>query len=331
MPVLYVTQPGAEIRKKAERLVVEFRAQALASVPLRDLERVVLLGPAQVSAGAAQALMQQQIPVVYCSTRGRFHGSLSPGSQDAELMLAQVAAHNHAEYHLSIAQTIVDAKITHQQRLLRRHARNHPNPRLDGAIETLGQFRTRIPTTPAVPEAMGIEGQTSAVYFAVFGECLRQEGVSFNGRNRRPARDCVNSTLNLGYMVNLGEVHGALLAQGLHPGLGFLHATSRRHAALSLDMLELLRQPVVDRLTLSLFNRGALTPEDFSESESHGVRFKEASLKRYLEFYERVMTTPFRDSKGQTTTLRKWLFRQCELLRKAILEFNPWEPEVLEL
>jgi CRISPR/Cas system-associated endonuclease Cas1 len=33
-------------------------------------------------------------------------------------------------FRLSVAKAIVAAKITHQQRLLRRRARNHPNPLL---------------------------------------------------------------------------------------------------------------------------------------------------------------------------------------------------------
>lgn len=332
MPVLYVTQVGAQLRKRGERCAVEFRGQTLASLPLRQLERVVLLGPAQLSAGLVHALLKQQVPVVFCSQRGRCHGTLAPGSVDAELMLAQVAAHNDPEYRLALAQSLVVGKITHQQRLLARHARNHPNPSLDEAGGSLARYRARVGQARDVAEVMGLEGQASAVYFAVFGLCLRQEGLGFSGRNRRPPRDPVNALLSLGYMLTLAEVAGALMAQGLHPGLGFLHATNRRHAALALDLLELARQPVADRLTLSLLNRGVLTPGDFSDhtAQRAGVRLVEAALRRYLEFYDRAMTTPFRHAAGQTT-LRGWLLGQAELLRRAILGRKPFKPEVLEL
>lgn len=81
---------------------------------------------------------------------------------------------------------------------------------------------------------------------------------------------------------------GRLIAEGLHPGIGFPHEIYRRRSALALDVLELARQPIVDLLTLSLFNRNVLTRGDFQSQPSGEVRPKEPSLKRYLEFYERL-------------------------------------------
>jgi CRISPR-associated protein Cas1 len=332
MSILYVTQPGAEVRKKGGRLHVEWQGQALTALPLRSVERLVCLGPVQVTAAAARALLDVQIPVLFGSTRGRCYGTLSTGSEDVERFLIQVERYRDEVYRLATAKAIVAAKVCHQQRLLRRHARNHPDGSLTEVADQLGRLVGLLPHRASVAEAMGVEGQASALYFSVFGRCLRQPGITFTDRNRRPPKDPVNAILSLGYMLVLGEVLGMVMAQGLHPGLGFLHEVSRRRPSLALDLLELARQPIVDRLTLSLFNRGVLTPADFGDQAAGGVRLKEDSLKRYLEFYDRAMTTPFHSGRdGKAGTFRRWLQDQAENLRKSVVEGRTWAPATLEL
>jgi CRISPR-associated protein Cas1 len=332
MPVLYVTQPGAEVRKKGARLQVEWQGQLLATLPLRLVERLVLLGPVQLSAAATQVLLQARIPVLFCNIRGNCYGVLTAGYGDSELLLAQVERYRDETYRLGIAKAIVSAKIIHQIRLLRRHARNHPNPVITQIADQIEQILMTLPNRSSVSEVMGVEGQASALYFSAFGHCLRQSEITFTERNRRPPRDPVNAILSLGYMLVLSEVLSAVMAQGLHPGLGFLHEVSNRHPALALDLQELARQPVVDRLTLSLFNRGVLTKDDFLTQPNGGVRLKEQSLKRFLLFYERAMTTPFRYGReSKVSTLRDWTKEQAQSLKKAILSGETWLPEVLEL
>lgn len=330
MPVLYVTQPGAEVRKKNARLQVEWQGQVLTTLPFRLVERLVLLGPVQLSAAATQVLLQARIPVLFCSMRGNCHGVLSTGCEDVELVITQVQRYQDEVYRLNIAKAIVTGKIIHQQRLLRRHARNHPNPCLSRIADQLEQLRESLSNRSSVPEVMGVEGQASALYFSAFGQCLRQEGVTFTERNRQPPKDPINAVLSLGYMLVFSEALSALVAQGLHPGLGFLHEVSKRRPALALDLQELARQPVVDRLTLSLFNRKVLTQDDFLTQPNGGVRLKEKSLKRFLQFYEQTMTTPFRYGE-ERLTLRDWIRKEAEALKKALIAGELWTPRVLEL
>ena len=330
MPVLYVTQPGAEVRKKDARLQVEWQGQVLAAMPLRLVERLVLMGPVQLSAAATQVLLQAKKPVLFCSHNGKFYGILSSGHENVEILLRQVACYQDSDYRLSIAKSIVATKITHQYRLLQRYARNHPDPFLTETAEQLKGLRETLQGRSSVPEVTGVEGQASAIYFAAFGHCLRREGITFEGRNRRPPKDPVNAILSLSYMLLLNEVLSIIVAAGLNPGIGFLHEINRRHPALALDILEIARQPVADRLTLSLFNLGVLTPDDFLTTPAGETRLKEGSLKRFLSFYERAMTTNFRRGDDELN-FRDWLRLQITDFRDALCSQRPWQPQALEM
>jgi len=336
MAILYVTQPGAELRKHGERLKVQWQDEVITAIPLRDVERIVLLGPVQLSAAAAQTLLKKSIPVVFATTKGHYCGALSSGQENTELLIKQVDLHRDDGYRLLVAKAIVSAKIKHQRSLLRRYGRNHPHPDIHEAADGISDLLSNLENTTSVSEAMGFEGQASALYFGVFGKCLRQEGVEFTHRNRRPPRDPVNALLSLGYMLVMGEAVGALSALGLHLGLGFLHEIFPNRPSLALDVLEIFRQPVVDRLTLTLFNRRIFTPDDFQERENDGVRLTEESLKRYFFLYEKAMTTPFQQpgNNGEATssiTFRKLITEMAQTLRNAVRDAQPWTPRALEL
>jgi len=191
MIVLYVTQPGSELRKHGERLKVQYNDQTLTAIPLRDVERVVLFGPVQLSSTAAQILLKKSIPVIFATSKGRYCGILSSGQSNTELLMKQVDLHRDEKYRLDIARGIISAKIRHQRSLLRRQERNHPGPEISKAADQITELLAGLESARSISEAMGFEGQASALYFGVFGKCLRQEGIQFTNRNRRPPLDPV--------------------------------------------------------------------------------------------------------------------------------------------
>src|SRR5438477_161295 len=76
------------------------------------------------------------------------------------------------------------------------------------------------------------------------------------GRETRGAVDPLNSALNYGYGVLYAQVEQALILAGLDPYAGFLHADRPGKPSLVLDLIEEVRQTVVDRTVIGLVNRG---------------------------------------------------------------------------
>lgn len=99
--------------------------------------------------------------------------------------------------------------------------------------------------------------------------------------------------------------------------VGYLHGLRYGRSSLALDVVEPFRQPVVDRLTLRLFNRKQLSEKDFEGGEK-GVRLGEESRKRYLAHYDEQM----RSASGGpgSETWRKVLRSQVQDLQKMVMQ-----------
>ncbi len=87
------------------------------------------------------------------------------------------------------------------------------------------------------------------------------------------------------------EIAATLEARGFDPAVGYLHGLRYGRKSLALDVIEVFRQPLIDRLTLRLLNKRQLGPEDFEGGEK-GTRLLPDSLKRYLELYEERLSSP---------------------------------------
>ena len=333
MAILYISKLGATVKKDGKRLVVIFDGKPLTSLPLREIERVILLGPIQISASIQHTLLDQQIPIIFATSRGRYRGILSSVPEDTNFLLEQVSRYHDFDYRLQTSKIVVASKVRYQRTILRRRANRLADDQLMKAADQIHQLLQGLNKAETISQAMGFEGQASSVYFSVLGRCLLPNTVKFTHRNRRPPKDPVNSLLSFGYMLLMSEIIGVLNGLGLHVGLGFLHQVAANRPSLALDLVELFRQPVVDRLVLKLFNRRILCTNDFLPVKKNGIWLKDEGKFRFLHSYEETLNSNFQhpQQKNKTTTIRQLIQEQVLSFRRSISEQELFSPVRLNL
>jgi CRISPR-associated protein Cas1 len=158
-----------------------------------------------------------------------------------------------------------------------------------------GEALGDLATAPSLTVVLGIEGQAARGYFQ--GLDVVSPGVG-SGRTRRPALDPVNCLLSFGYGMLRVAVHGALEQVGLDPYLGYLHGVRSGKPALALDLMEEFRPLLVDRLVLTMFNRGQVTPRHTETLPGGAVELTDKGRRLFLEQW-----TTARERKWRHSTL----------------------------
>ncbi len=176
---------------------------------------------------------------------------------------------------------MIAAKIQSAKRVLQRRLRNHgEHAEVQAAVTALNFSLQQLKRAECLDKVRGIEGDAAARYFGVFRHLLAEKsGFDFDGRNHRPPRDGVNALLSFLYAVQGKDISGALQGVGLDPQVGFLHADRPGRDSLAQDILEEFRAWWVDRLVLSLINRGQIKPQDFVHEASGAVNIKPEARK----------------------------------------------------
>jgi len=327
MSTVYLTEPGAVVRQSSQHLVVTKDKERLAHIPLLKLERLVIFGHVQLTTEALQALLKEGVDVAFLTGHGRLRGRLlAADSKNVFLRLAQYERHLDEAFQVDFARTLVKAKIRNGRAVIRRHQFTHPENAFTAELQLIDDMLKNLDHLQTVNSLMGAEGSATAAYFRAFGQMFRKE-LAFETRTRRPPKDPVNAVLSLGYSLLTNEILSLLFANGFDPYLGFLHGVVYGRPSLALDLVEEFRHPVIDRLTLNLFNNEILHPDDFRPVEGEGVYLKPEAFKTYLKLYERRLQEPPSTEKPEDNfSFRNRLRAQIENLARTIKHQEPYKP-----
>ena len=319
-----MVQQNAKLRIHNRRLQVEREDEdgavhVLHSVPLGQLDQVVLFGNIGLTTPAIDCLLAQDCEVVFLTHsgdyRGRLQGTLSP---HVPLRRAQYRALDHPAFPLELARCFVDAKLSHQRALLLRHNREPPDSGRRAAAERVKDAMDSIPRNSALSSLMGLEGSASAAYFRGFRRLFASEW-KFSDRNRRPPADPVNVLLSIGYTLLAQAAVAAVQVVGLDPYAGFLHEYVYNRPALALDLMEEFR-PVVDGVVLWTCRSGQLTPAHFSPGHAERpIVFNEEGRRRFLLAYEQRLEQSFTHPvRGEKLPLRQCIIEQARQVAACV-------------
>lgn len=323
MSVLYLKEQGAYVEKRGDRLIVKKNRKELLDIPAANIDCIAVIGNVQITTQLLHHLMLQGVNVSYFSFGGTFIGEASSDhSGNIFLRLSQYALYQNPEKRIRIAKDIVNNKINNQIHLIENFNWAGADYPWRADVKQIRQYQAQVDEAETINQLMGIEGFCSHVYFQAYGKMMKG-AFSFENRNRRPPKDPVNVILSLGYTFLTRETSMALEAESFEMYLGFLHGVRYGRKSLALDIVEEFRQPVIDRLTLRLFNKGMLGKYHF-ETEEGPVRLNEEGFTIFCREFERWMS----DSafSGEKTGFRSLIRRQASALKFALKQEKSYTP-----
>ncbi|MFA5632197.1 MAG: type I-C CRISPR-associated endonuclease Cas1c [Porticoccaceae bacterium] len=285
---LYITRQKSYLHKDRETIVIKQGDDKLGQFPSITIGNILCFGQVTVSPFLMGYCAEHGIGLTFFTEFGRFLARVQ-GRHAGNVLLrrAQYRWADNADRAVGIASLVVAAKIANCRAVLMREQRNHgENTLLAAAVDKLAVSMRRVKHAKNMLEAMGIEGDAAATYFAVFNEMIRESRFTFGGRIRRPPTDPVNALLSFVYSLITQECVSALHGVGLDPFVGFLHQDRPGRPSLALDLLEEFRAAWADRFVLTLINRRQIQIKDFVLEASGAVRLTDDARKALLVAYQ---------------------------------------------
>jgi len=289
---LFVTTQGAYLAKDGETVAVRVDGEVALRLPVHTLDGIVCFGNVGCSPFLMGFCADRDVTLSFLTEKGRFLARVQgPVSGNVLLRREQYRRADDLKFSAMLARQFVTGKVANCRYAMQRVLRDHPEKvdigTLEITINRLTASLRRLQEDLSLDEVRGIEGDAAHVYFAAFDHLIvrEKEHFFFRQRNRRPPLDRMNCLLSFLYTLLMHDVRSALESVGLDPAVGYLHRDRPGRPGLALDVMEEFR-PMVDRLAVSLVNRGQLRAKDFTFSESGAVRMSDAARKTVLVTYQ---------------------------------------------
>ena len=328
MPTLYINGKDTEVHLDDRRLAIswlDLKNDEVFSrdVPLRDVERVVIIGTPSVSMAVLHALLKEDIPVCLLSYNGHWLGSMTPSNDmNGARRLRQYEVSSDDDLQLRVAKCLIHAKIRNMRRVLQRLAASRKQAedaeQLD-ACNSLAATLNDLERADSMDSVRGYEGVATAIYFKRLRAFFPPE-LPFVSRSRRPPQDEANSLLSWTYTIVMAEIETEIRCAGLDPCFGFLHEIANGRPSLACDLLEPLRAPLCDMLVMNLVNHGLIKKEHFHrDADDGGVYLNNSARGIFFNEYEEYMLRRFAEKKnGIHVTLRQVIFNMVHAICNTI-------------
>ena len=299
-----MTQPDTYLALDGENVVIRKANDELSRLPLHNLEGIVAFGYTGASPALMNACANRDIDLCFITQSGRFLARVA-GEVRGNVLLRhrQHQIYDSEMESLNIAKNIIAGKIYNTRWVLERMLRDH-EMRVDvSSIKEvsllLKQAVDESYRSMDLEQLRGIEGIAAERYFGVFDHLILQnkDYFTFNGRNRRPPLDAINSLLSFAYVLLARETASALESVGLDPYIGFLHRIRPGRTSLALDLMEELRAVIADRFVLTLINKREVGKEDFIKRENGAVILQDDArlivLRAWQTHKQETLSHPF--------------------------------------
>jgi CRISP-associated protein Cas1 len=324
----YLFNPGRLSRKDNTLQFVAFDEAGIEQqtryLPVEQVDEIYAFGSLDANSALFNFLGQQQIPVHFFDYFENYTGSFMPREAllSGRMVIAQVKMQQNKVKRQEVARLILQGAAHNMLKNLRYY--NNRGKDLEPIITTIEQYAARIAETVAVDELMGIEGNIRKMYYEAFELIIND--FSMDGRSYRPPKNEVNSLISFGNMMCYSQCLRAIHQTQLNPTISFLHEPGERRFSLSLDIAEIFKPLLVDRVIFKVLNKKEIQPQHFEEAVNRVV-LKPSGRKIFVQsFEERLEETIKHRTLNRSVSYKHLIKLECYKLQKHILGIEQYKP-----
>ncbi len=278
-------------------------------IPVEDVDALWVFGELDLNSRVLNFLAQHKIPAHFFNYYGYYAGTFYPREylNAGFVLVKQVRHYANRQLRLAIAREFINSALHNILRNLRYYGARGVD--LQAETEGVQEEVLRLDSVRDINELMACEGRARSSYYKGFSKIFR-ERVEFTKRVRRPPDNPVNTLISF----TNGMVYAAALTQiyrtQLNPTISFLHEPGARRFSLALDLAEVFKPILADRLIFKLVNNRQLCERDFSQ-DLNCCYLKDSGRKTILKEW---------DARLQTTIEHRRLKRKVSYERLIRLE-----------
>ncbi|UAK16700.1 type I-B CRISPR-associated endonuclease Cas1b [Sporolactobacillus terrae] len=285
---------------------------------------IFLLGEVDVNTKCLNYLGQLSIPVHFFNYYGFYTGSFCPRETNVSghLLVNQVEHYSDLSKRIILAREFVKGSCYNMMRNLRYYRQRGKD--VNKQIIEMKKLQKEIERTKNVQELLGIEGNIRKHYYNAWNVIVNQQ-IDFTKRVKHPPDNMINTLISylnaLIYSSCLSEIY----VTQLNPTISYLHSASTRRFSLCLDISEIFKPLIADRIIFSMLNKHEITEKDFKK-ESNYYFLNEKARKRILRvFDERMKETITHRVLRRKVSYRRLIRLECYKLIKHMTGDKKYE------
>ena len=324
----YLFNPGRLSRKDNTLKFIPVDAEGVEGspkyLPVEGVKNLFCFGSLDANSALYNFLGKHQIGVHFFDFYEHYTGSFMPKDYllSGKVIVNQVAHYASHKKRMVIARQFILGAAFNMLKNLKYYAKRDRN--LSGQIKQIEELVKSVEHTNAVDELMGIEGNIRMAYYSGFGEIIKD--FEMNNRTKQPPNNEVNAMISFVNMICYTACLDQIYHTQLNPTISFLHEPGFRRYSLALDLAEVFKPLLADRLIFSLLNKKMVQKSDFDQ-KLNSCLLKESGRKTVMRAWDEKLNETIKHRTLDKSISYKRLVRlECYKLVKHLMGMQEYKP-----
>ena len=293
-------------------------------LPVEQVGQLYCFGSIDANSAMYNFLGKNDIAVHFFDYYENYTGSFL--SKDyllsGKMLIQQTKYFSNKQKRIVIAQMFIDGASYNMIKNLKYY--DNRGKDLSFIIERMEELRSKIMVTREVDELMGIEGNIRMNYYDAFNLIIND--FEMGGRTKQPPLNPVNALISFGNMMCYSQVLRSIHQTQLNPTISYLHTPGERRFSLALDIAEIFKPILVDRVIFKVLNKREIQEKDF-DNQLNRIHLKESGKKKFIQSFENRLTeTIMHRSLKKKVSYKHLIKLEVYKLQKHLLEIEEYKP-----
>jgi len=293
-------------------------------IPIEYVSEFYVFGSLRANSALYNFLGQKDIAVHFFDYYENYTGSFMPrdGLLSGKMLLAQTSAYQSKKKRVELARKFVEGAAYNMTKNLKYY--NNRGKDMEEQINKISQYIDALPQADDVTEIMGLEGNIRQIYYEGFDLIIND--FSMEGRSKQPPQNEINALISFGNMMCYSQCLRAIHQTQLNPTISYLHTPGERRYSLSLDISEIFKPILVDRVIFRLLNKKEIQAKHFDNKLNKCLLTPNGTKIFAQAFEEKLNETIQHRSLKRNVSYRHLIKLECYKLSKHLLGLEEYKP-----
>lgn len=296
-------------------------------IPVETTNAINIYSNVEISSNVLEVLCNKRLDLNIFNKYGVYQGSFYNANQRNRMkcLLKQVEIYQSNDKRLEYAKKMDMASIHNIRCNLRYYQKKKSSDVLQKAILDLGAYIKEMNETNDIDKLLLIEARARQKYYQCLNEILGEPDFYFKFRSRRPPKDEINALISFGNVYLYQKLSQIIHGTSVDIRISFVHSALKRYENLNLDIADIFKPVIVDRVIFRVINKKMITSDEHFTKENDAVFLNAEGKRIFIKELEWKMKQAVTVD-GEQYTYERLLHREIHNLEQGILDNVKYKP-----